>query len=97
MRREWHRASLHKNNHPWTNGQVERMNRTYGPERSENHSPAPDQMRGIRLGEGSPAGLALGAITLAQIGETDHAKQWALPTLATDPDDPGILYNLACA
>jgi adenylate cyclase len=45
----------------------------------------------------NPMALVVGAITLAYLGETDRAKQWALRTLATDPDDPWILYNLAGA
>jgi adenylate cyclase len=45
----------------------------------------------------SPMALALGAIMLGQLGETERAKQWALRALATEPDDPGILYNVAAA
>jgi adenylate cyclase len=45
----------------------------------------------------NPMALAVGAITLAYLGMTDRAEQWALRTLATDPDDPWILYNLAGA
>jgi adenylate cyclase len=45
----------------------------------------------------NPIAMAFGAINLAQLGETDLAKQWATRALATEPDDPGILYNLACA
>ena len=41
--------------------------------------------------------LALGAIDLAQLGEKEHAKQWALRALANEPDDPGVQFNLSCA
>ena len=41
--------------------------------------------------------LALGAIELAQLGEQDRAKQWALRALANEPDDPGVQLNLGCA
>jgi adenylate cyclase len=41
--------------------------------------------------------LALGAIDLAQLGEKDRAKQWALRALAIEPDDPGVQFNLSCA
>jgi adenylate cyclase len=41
--------------------------------------------------------LALGAIELAQLGEKERAKQWALRALANEPDDPGVQYCLGCA
>jgi adenylate cyclase len=34
---------------------------------------------------------------LGKLGETERAKQWASRALATDPDDPGILYNVVAA
>ena len=45
----------------------------------------------------NPTALAYGAIILAQLGETDRARQWALRAQATEPDDPGTLYNVAGA
>src|SRR5262249_21630161 len=39
--------------------------------------------------------LAYGAAELVNLGEGSRAKQWALRALATEPDDPGLHYNLA--
>jgi adenylate cyclase len=41
--------------------------------------------------------LALGAGTLARLGEKERAKQWALRAQSIEPDDPLDHYNLACA
>jgi adenylate cyclase len=38
----------------------------------------------------------LGALALANLGETDRAKDWAARTLAIDPDDLLAQYNIAC-
>ena len=41
--------------------------------------------------------MALGAVTLVELGEKERAKQWALRALANEPDDPGVQFNLGCA
>ena len=48
----------------------------------------PDHVRALYLGAGS----------LAEIGETDTARQWLDQALALDPDpdDSAVLYNFAC-
>ena len=38
----------------------------------------------------------LGACALGTLGQHDRAKDWAARALAIDPDDPQVLYNVAC-
>ncbi len=40
--------------------------------------------------------LYLGAACLAVLGETDEAMEWADRAKKMEPNDPGVLYNLAC-
>jgi len=40
--------------------------------------------------------LYLGATDLCQLGEKARSMEWARMALAIDPDDAGILYNVAC-
>ncbi len=40
--------------------------------------------------------LYLGATDLCQLGEKARSLEWARMALAIDPDDAGILYNVAC-
>jgi len=40
--------------------------------------------------------LYLGATDLCQIGEKGRSLEWARMALAIDPEDAGILYNVAC-
>lgn len=40
--------------------------------------------------------LYLGATDLCQLGEKARSMEWASMALAIDPDDAGILYNVAC-
>jgi non-specific serine/threonine protein kinase len=40
--------------------------------------------------------LYLGATGLCQLGERDRALAWARQALAIDPEEPSILYNVAC-
>src|SRR5580658_936944 len=41
--------------------------------------------------------LYLGAVALFRLGERSRSLQWARSALAIDPEDCGILYNVACA
>jgi len=40
--------------------------------------------------------LYLGAVALFRLGERSRSLQWARSALAIDPEDCGILYNVAC-
>ena len=40
--------------------------------------------------------LYLGAGGLTQMGERRRAPEWTRRALAIEPDDPGVLYNVAC-
>jgi adenylate cyclase len=40
--------------------------------------------------------LALGAGALREIGNEEKAERWAERAIAVDPDNEGILYNIAC-
>jgi non-specific serine/threonine protein kinase len=40
--------------------------------------------------------LYLGAASLCQLGEKARSLEWAQMALAIDPEDAGILYNVAC-
>ena len=40
--------------------------------------------------------LYLGAVQLSQLGEQARSLDWARRALAIDPEDCGILYNIAC-
>ena len=36
-------------------------------------------------------------MSLSALGETEKARDWNRRALAMDPDDPSVLYNIACA
>lgn len=40
--------------------------------------------------------LYLGAIALVRLGERDRGVEWAERALATDPEEPIVLYNVGC-
>ena len=40
--------------------------------------------------------LYLGASCLCQLGERGRSLDWAKRALGVDPEDPGVLYNIAC-
>jgi serine/threonine protein kinase/Flp pilus assembly protein TadD len=40
--------------------------------------------------------LNLGATIWSNLGETENAVEWAKRSLAIDPEDPQLLYNVAC-
>jgi len=59
--------------------------------------------RGIRLAEASwklnpdeARALYMGANGLVALGEFDRGLEWARRALALDPDEPMVLYNVAC-
>ncbi|MDQ3082231.1 MAG: adenylate/guanylate cyclase domain-containing protein, partial [Gemmatimonadota bacterium] len=39
----------------------------------------------------------MGAVSLTMLGESEKARDWNRRALAMDPDDPSVLYNIACA
>jgi len=54
------------------------------------HSIGPDRfLREIRA-------LYMGAAALIQLGERDKALDWNRRAEAMEPDDPSVLYNVAC-
>ena len=36
-------------------------------------------------------------VSLSMLGESEKARDWNRRALAMDPDDPSVLYNIACA
>ncbi|HEV2495553.1 MAG TPA: protein kinase [Terriglobia bacterium] len=50
----------------------------------------------IELHTDDARALYLGANALSHLGERAEALDWNQRALAIDPDDPGILYNVAC-
>jgi tetratricopeptide (TPR) repeat protein len=40
--------------------------------------------------------LNIGATIWSNLGETENALDWAKRSLQIDPDDPQLLYNVAC-
>ncbi len=40
--------------------------------------------------------LYLGSSALIQVGQRDRALEWTRRALAVDPEDPAVLYNVAC-
>lgn len=52
--------------------------------------------RALELSPDDVRALYLGASCLLMIGERERGVEWADRAAATDPDDPGVHYNLAC-
>jgi serine/threonine protein kinase/Flp pilus assembly protein TadD len=52
--------------------------------------------RHLELNPDDSRALNLGAISLVQVGQRDRALEWARRALAIDPEDSGMLYNMAC-
>ena len=52
--------------------------------------------RHIELNPDDARALYLGAGGLIQLGDTGRAIEWAGRALALDPEDSGVLYNVAC-
>jgi len=51
----------------------------------------------LELNPDNPRALYMGAISLTNLGESDKAREWNRRALAMEPDDPSVLYNIACA
>jgi len=51
----------------------------------------------LELTPDDPRALYMGAMSLTALGESDKAREWNRRALAMDPDDPSVLYNIACA
>ena len=39
----------------------------------------------------------MGAVALIQLGERARGLEWARRAVTIDPDDSGVLYNVACS
>jgi serine/threonine protein kinase/Flp pilus assembly protein TadD len=52
--------------------------------------------RHIELNPDDPRALYLGAICWCRMGQVDKGLEWGDRALALDPDDAGVLYNVAC-
>ncbi|HEU4697589.1 MAG TPA: protein kinase [Gemmatimonadales bacterium] len=52
--------------------------------------------RHLELNPDDPRALYLAASALMQLGERERATDWAARARALDPEDPGVLYNVAC-
>ena len=50
----------------------------------------------IRLNPDDARALYLGASALIQLGERKKGVEWSRRALRADPDEPAILYNVAC-
>ncbi|MEO8548314.1 MAG: TIR domain-containing protein [Sphingomicrobium sp.] len=53
--------------------------------------------RAVAQDKSNGAALAIGANALAELGESDRAREWMRRALLVDPDNRLLLYNLACA
>ncbi|MBK8974661.1 MAG: tetratricopeptide repeat protein [Planctomycetes bacterium] len=52
--------------------------------------------RRCRLSPDDARALYMGANGLVALGETERGLQWARPARELDPEEPMLLYNLAC-
>jgi serine/threonine protein kinase/Flp pilus assembly protein TadD len=52
--------------------------------------------RHLELNPDDARALYLGGGALVQVGERERGLEWARRAQAIDPDDPGVLYNVAC-
>ena len=53
-------------------------------------------MKHIELNPDDVRALYLGAITQITLGNKEIGLEWANNALAAEPDDPGVIYNVAC-
>jgi adenylate cyclase len=53
--------------------------------------------RAVAQDKSNGAALALGAGALADLGESERAREWMRRALLVDPDNRLLRYNLACA
>src|SRR5260370_1637813 len=52
--------------------------------------------RHLELNPDDARALYLGGGALVQLGERARGLEWTKRALAIDPEDPGVLYNVAC-
>jgi adenylate cyclase len=52
--------------------------------------------RHLELNPDNPRALYMGAMSLSNLGESEKAREWNRRALAMEPDDPSVLYNIAC-
>ncbi len=52
--------------------------------------------RHLELNPDDARALYLGGSALVQLGERERGREWTRRALAIDPEDPGVLYNVAC-
>jgi len=52
--------------------------------------------RHLELNPDDARALYLGATALVEAGQRERALEWTRRALAIDPEDPGVLYNVAC-
>jgi adenylate cyclase len=52
--------------------------------------------RHLELNPDDSRALYLGATALAELGDRDRCYQWARQAIALDPEDPYIVYGIAC-
>jgi serine/threonine protein kinase/tetratricopeptide (TPR) repeat protein len=50
----------------------------------------------LELNPENPRALYMGAGALTHLGESEKAREWNRRALAMEPDDAGVLYNIAC-
>ena len=50
----------------------------------------------LELNPDNPRALYFGAMALSGLGESDRARDWNRRALKMEPDDPSVLYNIAC-
>ena len=51
----------------------------------------------LELNPDNPRALYMGAGALTNLGESEKAREWTRRALAMEPDDPSVLYNIACS
>ncbi len=50
----------------------------------------------LELNPDDARALLLGAVALVRLGERDRGLEWARRAVTIDPEDSGVLYNVAC-
>ena len=50
----------------------------------------------LELNPDNPRALYMGALALIHLGELERAKDWNNRAQRMEPDDPSVLYNVAC-
>jgi serine/threonine protein kinase/Tfp pilus assembly protein PilF len=50
----------------------------------------------LELNPDNPRALYMGAADLTYLGESEKSREWNRRALAMEPDDPSVLYNIAC-